>query len=152
MEVGRRILQTMLVLSIFTFIVAVTSLYVQMQMQNLGACTIPLPLFIPFIACLGLFIGTLIYSLMAPVKVKGIDVDAICKLLEADEAKVIKAILTHEDITQAKISKITKLNKVRVFRILERLERRGVIKKVKRGKTNRILLSEEIRKAMGLAK
>jgi len=150
MEVGRRVIQTMLVLSIFTFIVAVTSLYVQMQMQNLGACTIPLPLFIPFIACLGLFIGTLIYSLMAPVKVKGIDVDAICKLLEADEAKVIRAILTHEDLTQARLARITNLNKVRVFRILQRLERRGVIKKVRKGKTNKILLSEEVRRALGL--
>jgi len=52
-------------LSIFVFIVAISSLYVQIQIVegNICGCLIPLPLFIPFIASVGLFIGTLSFYL-----------------------------------------------------------------------------------------
>ncbi len=140
----RHIVLGTLILAIFTFVVAVSSLYVQVQLEsgNLCGCVIPLSLFLPFLASLGLFIGTLIYYLFSPrLESRRVDLDVFLNLLERDEAKVIRALLScGGEATQAKLSKLTGYDRVKIFRIVSKLKRRGAIEKLPKGKTNLIRL------------
>jgi uncharacterized membrane protein len=153
METTKKIILGTLILAVFTFIVAASSLYVQTEIQqgNVCGCIIPLPLFLPFLASVGLFIGTLIYYLFSPrFEIKQNKKDFVVNLLDllgSDESKIIRVLIDNNcELSQAKIAKLTNLNKVKVFRILENLRKRNIIEKQKRGKTNIIVLNEKIRK------
>ncbi len=144
---NRKIILITLILSVFVFIVSVISLYVQ-EVVSTGyvcGCVIPLPLFIPFIASVGLFIGTLIYYLLVPVK-EPVNKKAVLGLFENEERKIIEVLVNHRgELTQASIVRITGIPKIRVFRTLKRLEQKGVVEKRPHGKTNIITLKEPYR-------
>ena len=141
----------MLVLSIFVLIVSVTSLYIQTKISSgdTCGCAIPIPLFIPFIASIGLFIGTLIYYIFSPRLDKPkIDSSLFLNFLDGDEKKVFEIVLNKKSVTQASLVRETKLSKVKVFRVLRKLKRKGLINKEPSGKTNLIELEEEIAKSI----
>ncbi len=139
----------MLAFSVFVLIVSVTSLYIQTQISSGDACgcAIPIPLFIPFIASIGLFIGTLIYYLFSPkLERPKIDKKTILKFLSGDEKKVFEQLLEKKSITQASLTNKTNLSKVKVFRVLKKLENKGLVSKSSHGKTNLIELDKKISK------
>jgi len=142
--IPRHVMLGTLILAVFTFVVAASSLYVQIQLEsgNFCGCVIPLPLFLPFLASLGLFIGTLIYYLFSPkLEEQRVRLDDFLNLLERDEARVVKALLScGGEATQARLSKLTGYDRVKIFRIVRRLQRRGAIEKLPKGKTNLIRL------------
>lgn len=150
MKIKRKeIFAGMLVLSIFVLIVSITSFYIQTQISsgNICGCAIPIPLFIPFIASIGLFIGTLVYYLFSPKLEKAkIDKKSLLKFLSGDEKRVFQKILEKKSITQASLTRETNLSKVKVFRVLKRLKNKGLIVKSSHGKTNLVELDEEISK------
>jgi len=151
MNDAKKIVFGILILSIFILVVSISSLYVQTKISsgNVCGCFIPIPLFIPFIASIGLFIGTLIYYLLSPkFDKKKIDKNSLLNFLEGDERKVMELLIEKKEITQAEIVRKTNLSKVKVFRILKRFENRGLIEKSSIGKTNMIILSESINKLL----
>lgn len=142
MDLRKDILIGSLILSIFVFTVASSTLYVQTQISkgNACGCWIPLPLFIPFLGSIGLFIGIILYSLFNPIPAQtSISQQSLLNLFDKDERKVVKALLDKGgERLQAEIVKKTKLSKVQVHRILKRLEGKQLVEKKAKGNTNLI--------------
>jgi len=142
----KKIVLAMLVISIFVLIVALSSFYVQIQIEtgNICGCVIPIYLFIPLLASIGLFIGTMFYYLLSP-KFEKINEDVILNLFDSDEKIIVETLIkNHGKATQAKITKLTGLSKVKVHRVLERLENKNVISKIKERKVNIITLNKDL--------
>ena len=149
MEDSKKIISGILILSIFVLIVSVSSLYVQTEISsgNACGCVIPIPIFIPFIASIGLFIGTMVYYILSPrFNKEKIEKKTLARFLEGDERKVFYEILNEKEVNQAKIVKQTNLSKVKVSRIIKKLEGRGIVEKSTVGKINIIKLPEDIKK------
>lgn len=147
MKQEKKLILGMIVLAFFVLIVSVSSLYVQLEISsgNACGCAIPLPLFIPFLASIGLFIGTLLYHFFFPKNVVGVNKEPILKLLTPPEKEIVNKLLENEGrCLQSKLTRETNLSKVQVFRTLEELLRKGIIKKEPYGKTNTIKLDREL--------
>jgi hypothetical protein len=150
MEQQKKVIIGMLILTVFILIVAMSSLYVQTQIEsgNICGCVIPLYLFIPLLASIGLFIGTLVYYLISPRFETRAGKDAmfefLLKGLPLDERKIMEMVLK-KPVTQAKLVRETGLDKVKVFRIVKSLQDKGLVVKEKHGKTNMIKLSDDIK-------
>ena len=65
-------------------------------------------------------------------------------ILTEEEKMIIKLIKNKEEITQKEIVGITGLTKPKVSRIVSDLEERGIIKKVKIGRINKLIISDEL--------
>ncbi len=152
MEDRKKLIIVVMIISIFVFVVGFSSLYVQIQIENgnVCGCLIPITLFIPFLASVGLFIGTMIYYLLTPrAEAKKIDRNMMLGFFGQDERMVLKLIFDGRgEAIQSDIVSGTGLSKVKVFRILERLMKKGIISKDHHGKTNRITLNEDIVKSV----
>jgi len=148
MEYAKKIILGMMSISLFVLIVGISSFYVQIQIEtgNVCGCLIPIPVFIPFLASVGLFIGTLVYYFFTPrLEGKKIDKNVILRVFDSDEKDIINFLLENKGkTTQSKIAKGTSLSKVKVFRIIERLIKKGVVLKSPLGKTNLIALNESL--------
>jgi len=148
MEDAKKIILGMMSISLFVLIVGISSFYVQIQIEtgNVCGCLIPIPVFIPFLASVGLFIGTLVYYFFTPrLEGKKIDKNVILRVFDSDEKDIINFLLENKGkTTQSKIAKGTSLSKVKVFRIIERLIKKGVVLKSPLGKTNLIALNESL--------
>ena len=146
MDNSRKIIYGILILSVFVLIVSISSLYVQTEISsgNACGCFIPIPIFIPFIASVGLFIGTVTYYMFSPRFDKKLDKNILLNFLEGDGKNVFEIILEKKEVNQAKIVKESKLSKVKVSRILKRLEENGIVEKHTVGKINLIKLNKNI--------
>ena len=145
----KKVIFVMIIISVFVLIVSLSSMYVQVHIENgnVCGCAIPLYIFIPFLSSLGLFIGTLVYYFLRPVVEKKIKLEEIIPLfLDKGESMIVDILLKEGKITQASLLRRTGLSKVRVFRIVERLRKKGVVIKRPYGKTNVIEFSPEIKK------
>ncbi|GAG01187.1 unnamed protein product, partial [marine sediment metagenome] len=129
-------------------IVGISSFYVQIQIEtgNACGCLIPIPIFIPFLASVGLFIGALVYYFFTPrLEGKKIDKNVILRVFDSDEKSMINFLLESKgEATQSRMVNGTGLSKVKVFRVLERLSKKGIVQKEPYGKTNAITLNESL--------
>ena len=66
--------------------------------------------------------------------------DILLKGLNEDERKVIKAVKEQDGITQQTLRLRTDLHKSKLSIILDGLEKKGLIKKISKGKTNQVFL------------
>ena len=66
--------------------------------------------------------------------------DILLKGLDVDERKVIKAVKEQDGITQQTLRLRTDLHKSKLSIILDGLEKKGLIKKISKGKTNQVFL------------
>jgi len=152
MNPQKKFLTGMLVLTAFIFVVAISSLYVQMQVSsgNACGCAIPLYLFVPLVGSMGLLIGVLAYYLLSPRFEKpAVDKGHLLAFLKRDEASVMKVLLEHKgEVPQAEIVRQTGLPKVKVFRVLHGLKLRGIVTKEQNKKVNIIRLSEGMKKLL----
>ncbi|MEM7815895.1 MAG: helix-turn-helix domain-containing protein [Candidatus Aenigmatarchaeota archaeon] len=152
MSPHKKFLTGMLILTAFIFVVAISSLYVQIQVSsgNACGCAIPIYLFVPLIGSMGLMIGVLAYYLLSPKFEKPpIDKKLLLNFMERNDAAVISALLENKgEMSQADIVRQTGLPKVKVFRIINSLKSKGIITKEQNKKINIIRLSEDIRKLL----
>ena len=148
----KKFLSGMLVLTAFIFILSVSSLYVQIQIDsgNVCACTIPIYLFVPILGSLGLLIGVVAYYLLSPRFEKpAVDKAQLLSFLDRDEASVMKVLLEKKgEVSQAEIVRRTELPKVKVFRVLHGLKLRGIVTKEQNKKVNIVRLSEGMTKLL----
>lgn len=143
------------VLTGFIFAVSLSVYYVQSVIHSGDACScsIPIPLLIVVLSSLGLFTGSVTYYLMMDriiekyKKKRGLKkaVQPILGLLKKKERLVVQKLVESKSLTQAQLSKKLDLNRVQVSRVLQKLEDKNFIKKTKKGKTNKIELSDEIK-------
>lgn len=136
----------------FIFLVSVTTFYVQSQISHYGYCPIPIPVLMPTLASLGLFVGSLVYYIMLGKVEESREkrteaINFLLELLPTDEKEVLRKIIENKGkITQSKLS--SSLGKVKAFRVLESLRKRGIILKEPYGKTNIIKLNEKYSKIL----
>jgi hypothetical protein len=106
--------------------------------------------FFPFFAFIGLFVGTVVYYIMADRIVHQETVlqkntRIILKFLNPLERKVVDTILENGGkVQQYELSHLPNLNKVKTHRILKNLENKGIIAKERLGKVNRVVLNREL--------
>ena len=152
MNPQKKFLTGMLMLTAFILAVALSSLYVQIQVSsgNVCGCAIPLYLFVPLVGSMGLMIGVIAYYLLSPKFEKpAVDKAHLLSFLERDEASVMKVLIEHKgEVSQAEIVRQTQLPKVKVFRVLHSLKARGIVTKEQNKKVNIIRLSEGMRKLL----
>ncbi|MCK4825900.1 hypothetical protein KA005_59680 [bacterium] len=152
MEDRKKLIIGVMMISVFVFIVGLSSLYVQIQIEtgNVCGCLIPITLFIPFLAAVGLFIGTMVYYFFSPgMEPKKIDKNIILNVFDPDERVIMDFLLKNRgESMQARIVNGTDLSKVKVFRVLDRLVKKGIISKDPHGKTNRVMLNEELKNSI----
>lgn len=78
-----------------------------------------------------------------------LDNNAVLKFLNANERKIIEALIGKKGATlQSEISRMDGMNKLKTHRAIKELERKGIIKTESHGKTNRIMLTKDIRDAL----
>jgi predicted transcriptional regulator len=71
---------------------------------------------------------------------------SILKLLNLNEKKVVEKIIENNgSALQSEISRMEGMTKLKVHRAVKELERKGIVKLEQYGKTNRIVLSDDIR-------
>ncbi|MBW2981484.1 hypothetical protein KY343_01260 [Candidatus Woesearchaeota archaeon] len=148
---NKQIMIPVMVIAIFIFVVSFASLYTERQISCGAAqtCTIPIPFLIPITASMGVFVGTLVYYLMATKIIKkNINIDRsykiIEKLLNKEEKDILKIITEYSEISQARLTSLAGITRLKVFRILERFKEKGLIEKHQNGKIRMIKIKEDI--------
>jgi len=77
---------------------------------------------------------------------KGNDVNLILKFLNPNERKIIEKLIdSNGRVLQAEINRMDGMTKLKTHRAVKELERKGIIKRESLGKTNRIILSDDIK-------
>ncbi len=105
---------------------------------------------IPFIAFIGLLVGTIVYYIMSDKIIQKEhtlekNTKIILNFLTAQEKKVIETLMENDGkVQQYELSHLPNLNKLKTHRILINLEQKGVIHKEKLGKINKIVLNKEL--------
>lgn len=104
----------------------------------------------PFIAFIGLLLGTIVYYIMSDKVIQQEqslkkNTKIILNFLTGQERKVIETLLDNEGkVQQYELSHLPNLNKLKTHRILINLEQKGIIHKEKLGKINKIVLHKEL--------
>ncbi|MCM8785614.1 MAG: hypothetical protein NC899_05180 [Candidatus Omnitrophica bacterium] len=151
MEVNKKVIVVIIILTGFIFGVSFSTLYAQTHIIEGTACscTLPIPILIPTFSSLGIFVGSIVYYAMFPKYEGGKEkyrekLNLFLDMLEKNEKEFIQKIFESKGkITQSKLS--SQFGKVKTFRIIENLKRRGIIEKEPYGKTNIITFSEKFR-------
>jgi uncharacterized membrane protein len=99
---------------------------------------------------MGLFIGTLVYFLMAGKLIKKDTsitkhISIIEKFFTREEKEILKILAKNNNVTQAKITSQTNLPRLKVFRIIEKLKNKNLVEKQEQGKIRIIKIKEDIR-------
>lgn len=77
------------------------------------------------------------------------DRDIVLKFLNPSERKVVGALIRKRgEMMQAEISRMDGMNKLRTHRATKDLERKGIIVREGHGKTNRIILADDIKEVL----
>lgn len=106
--------------------------------------------FLPFIAFIGLLVGTVVYYVISDKviqKERSLKKNSkiILNFLTVQERKVIETLLDNKGrVQQYELSHLPNLNKLKTHRILLNLEQKGVIYKERLGKINKIVLNKEL--------
>ncbi|MEM5829054.1 MAG: hypothetical protein QW480_02310 [Candidatus Aenigmatarchaeota archaeon] len=159
-----------IVISIFVFLVSFGTLYAQTHIIEGTACscTLPIPLLIPTFSSFGVIVGAIVYYFVSLHKSEEYEIlhsriEKISRIepekndiekfkifldfLDRKERVVLEKIIENNgEITQSKLSRI--IGKINSFRTIESLRKRGIVRKEKFGKTNRIILEEKYRKIL----
>lgn len=135
----------------FIFAVSFATLYAQTHIIEVTACscTLPVPVLIPTLSSLGIFVGSIVYYIMFPKigeskeKYRN-NMMLLLDVLPKDEKEIIKMLIEGSGkISQSKLS--STFGKVKTFRTIERLRMRGIIEKEPYGKTNFISFNEKFK-------
>ncbi|MCK4521098.1 MAG: hypothetical protein KAU20_00870 [Nanoarchaeota archaeon] len=146
----------LLVLSIilgFVFIISFSAIYVSDAIKNNNACgcVLPIPYMILILASLGLFVGSLSFYILVSKHIKEKkestkNIEFTLNFLEKDEKTIIEELIKNKgQLNQSKFEKLTNLHKVKIHRIIDKLNSKGLIRKVSAGKTNNIIVSDQLK-------
>lgn len=104
--------------------------------------------YMPLVLLAGMGIGAGAYYFFSerqPHAPKQLNKEAIYKLLDADERKVLAKIVDNGGkALQSELSYLEGLDKVKAHRIIERMVERGIVEKEAFGKTNVVKLNKDL--------
>ncbi|HIH31821.1 TPA: hypothetical protein HA235_03875 [Candidatus Woesearchaeota archaeon] len=154
--VNRNLMISIIIFSSFIFLILILIFTYHLSTEE----SVMSPILSPFIkyhvyfmiivSSFGIAVGASVFYFMSK-KLEDKETDAkknteiLLKFLNKDEREIIKKIVeSNGKILQSQLSRTTSLNKVKVHRILSKLKEKELIKIQNHGKTNIILMPDEI--------
>ena len=159
-EIGlKELILTIGLITGFVLIISLATFYAYTLLHsgNFCSCTEQIPIIIIIVASSGLFVGSFTYYFLIDRIIRKRNAKKelekalapFLKLLNVDEEKVVRLLLKNGEVSQASISKLMGLSRVKTTRILQKLEDRGIVQRIRNGKTNRIKLAKNLREIVG---
>lgn len=114
-------------------------------------CWISLPFVMILLSSAGIFVGAIIYYLLAKSFFKEkknikASLQKTLNFLETEEKTIVKALIENKGkITQNKLNKITGIDSVKLHRRVTALVAKGICQKEKHGMTNMIILDDDLK-------
>ncbi len=146
------ILLAVAVLMIFIFIVSSAIYFIKENYGLSCSCKFSLPIVIAALTSLGVFVGILVYYFLSKSfskekeKLFG-NVEKTLNFLDQEEKSILISIIENNgEISQTAISSKTGIDAVKIYRRLSSLESKGIVRKLKKGMTNRIILTDDFKK------
>lgn len=138
---------------VFVISLAVFYTYLLLQSGDYCSCTETIPVVIIIVASLGLFVGSFSYYFLVEKLVRRYTQKKNLKkslvpflaLLGKKERLVVRKLIESKRVSQTELRLSTGLGRVQVTRILQKLESKNFVKRTRKGKTNTVELSSEIR-------
>ena len=133
----------------FIFIVSIAVYFIKDHYGLSCNCKVSLPLIIVILTSLGVFVGILTYYFLSKsfFKEKKIilgNVEKTLNFLDQEEKFILSSIIENKgEIAQNTLSSKTNIDAVKLHRRLIGLESKGIVRKVKNGMTNKIILSDD---------
>ena len=138
------------IFNFFVFVVSFTIFYTTENFSSACGCELPLWVIIVSLSSLGLFVGLTTYYILSTKinKVKSKSEKNLIKILdifEENNKKILKFIIENKgSVTQSSLSRALNFDKVKTSRMISELESKGIIRKEKKGMTNKISLSSDL--------
>ncbi|MFW6282786.1 MAG: helix-turn-helix transcriptional regulator [Minisyncoccales bacterium] len=133
-------------LTLFVFLISFASFYATENFSTACGCKLPPWVIIVSLSSLGLFVGSITYYLISNHFLKERkeirkNVNQFLNLLEEEDKKVLDMIIKEKGkINQSDLTKKLNFDKVKISRIISKMEKKGILKKEKKGMTNKIIL------------
>lgn len=135
----------------FVFLV-VLSIYLVRERYGLSCgCGVSIPLIIGLLSSLGVFVGILTYYFLSKAfyrekeEIFG-NVEKTLKFLDGDEKALLSALIeSGGEAFQSDLARSAGLSPLKVHRRLSRLSSKGVVRKVKHGMTNKVVLDDDLK-------
>ena len=150
----RPLILIFVIITFFIFVISFTTFYTTENFSSVCGCKLPIWVIIVSISSLGLFVGSLTYYLLSKnymSEKKRIEKDflKILNILDENDKKVIEALIEKKgEASQSYLGKALGLNKVKISRIISKMENKEIIKKEKKGMTNKVILNEELKEIL----
>ncbi|MBI5035837.1 hypothetical protein HZC09_00700 [Candidatus Micrarchaeota archaeon] len=154
----KRVLTAISLLGVFLLLVLVITYRYSVDSRGMPLILAPLVFFhlelMVIVAIAGLLSGAGVFYLLSEAveeqrKESGITGTLLLKSLEPSEAKVVGALVRHNNsIYQSQLSRLEGFTRLKAHRTLDKLERKGLINVEKIGKTNLISLAKELYDAL----
>ena len=116
------------------------------QQQN----QLPFEYIIPIIAFSGLAVGAIVFYVLSERGAAGFDKkafqSALLATLDKDEKQVVELLLENQGaVPQYELARLSGLNKLQTHRLILKMEKKGIIKKTRLGKINKIELNKDLK-------
>ncbi len=153
--VNKSIKPVILIFGILTFFISVISFTVFYTTENFSSvcgCSLPPWVIIVSMSSLGLFVGLSTYYVISNnylKEKKELEKNLIkfLDILEIENKDILKKIIDNGgEINQNSLSKSLNINKVKMSRIVSKMEQKGILRKVKNGMTNKLILEPNLKK------
>ena len=157
MDIRRKIVLGLVVVSVFIFLITVLVFVYALASGGQQVPEILLPFIvyhIQFMVVMGFFgvgSGLVVYSILNATlekqkKIVQTNMDIILKFLSQDEREVVRLMAEKEGMTtQSEMARLPGMTRLKAHRIVKKLETRGIVHVEKYGKINVVRLVEELR-------
>jgi len=157
MDIRRKIVLGLVVVSVFIFLVTVLVFVYALASEGQQVPDFLLPFmvyhiqFMVVMGFFGLFSGVVVYSILNATlekqkKIVQTNTDIIMKFLSGEDREVLRLLIQKEGMTtQSEIAKLPGMTRLKAHRIVRKLEGRGIIHVEKYGKINMIRLVDELK-------
>lgn len=135
----------------FVFLVSLAIYFIKNNYGLSCSCEVSLTIVIAILASLGVFVGILTYYFLSKSFFKEkeqlfVDVEKTLNFLDKEEKTILLILIENNgEILQNNINKKINMDSVKIHRRLLNLESKEIIKKEKKGMTNKIILREDFK-------
>ena len=158
MDIRKRIVLGLLVVSTFIFLVTVLVFVFALYSQGQAIPAILQPFiswhmeFMVLMGVFGVFSGLTVFSIMNATierqkQVVRTNTDIIMKFLTSEDREIVELLLSKQGMTtQSEIARLPGMSRLKAHRVVKKLEDRGIVHVEKYGKINMIRIVDELKK------
>lgn len=157
MDIRKRIVLGLLVVSVFIFLVTILVFVFALYSQGQEIPRILEPFiewhmhFMVLMGMFGIFSGLVVYNIMSATLEKQkqlvkTNIGIIMKFLGDDEREIVDLLMRKEGMTtQSEIAKLPGMSRLKAHRVVKKLEERGIVHVEKYGKINMVRIVDELK-------